>query len=100
MNLGQAVALCLYELVRDSSTARQPEKREPATSDEVERISTLLIDALRVSGYPGPAASTAEKVRRLLRRLNLSAQDAHVWLGILRQINWKLRSGGKGQADQ
>jgi TrmH family RNA methyltransferase len=99
MNLGQAVALCLYELIRGSKTARQPEKREPATADEVERITQLLIDALRASGYPGPAASTAEKVRRLLRRLSLSTQDAHVWLGILRQINWKVRSGGKGQPD-
>ena len=99
MNLGQAVAVCLYELTRGSKTARQPEKREPATAAEVERITELLIDALRASGYPGPAASTAEKVRRLLRRLNLSAQDAHVWLGILRQINWKLRPDGRDQTE-
>ncbi|HWW50166.1 MAG TPA: TrmJ/YjtD family RNA methyltransferase [Verrucomicrobiae bacterium] len=99
MNLGQAVAVCLYELTRGSKTARQPEKREPATAAEVERITELLIDALRASGYPGPAASTAEKVRRLLRRLNLSAQDARVWLGILRQINWKLRRDERDQPE-
>jgi hypothetical protein len=32
-------------------------------------------------------------MRRLVRRLNLPARDAVVWLGILRQVVWKLRSG-------
>jgi hypothetical protein len=32
-------------------------------------------------------------MRRLVRRLNLPVRDAVVWLGILRQILWKLRSG-------
>jgi len=49
---------------------------------------------LRSSGYvkPRSAASTEEKVRRLVRRLNLPAGDAEVWLGMLRQIVWKLRA--------
>jgi hypothetical protein len=29
----------------------------------------------------------------LVRRLKLPARDAVVWLGILRQILWKMRSG-------
>jgi hypothetical protein len=29
-------------------------------------------------------------MRRLIRRMNLNAHDAEVWLGILRQIRWKL----------
>jgi TrmH family RNA methyltransferase len=98
MNLGQAVAVCLYELVRNARAARQPEKREPGTAGELERITGLLLGLLEASGYPGPAASTEEKVRRLLRRLNLSAEDTQVWLGILRQIVWKVRSGG-GQSE-
>ena len=28
--------------------------------------------------------------RRMVRRLNLDARDAEVWLGMLRQIAWKL----------
>jgi tRNA C32,U32 (ribose-2'-O)-methylase TrmJ len=36
--------------------------------------------------------STALKMRRLIRRMNLNAHDAEVWLGILRQILWKLVS--------
>ena len=33
----------------------------------------------------------AYSLRRLVRRLNLPARDAEVWLGMLRQIVWKLR---------
>jgi tRNA/rRNA methyltransferase len=40
-----------------------------------------------------PAASTDEKVRRLVRRLKMPARDVQVWLGVLRQIMWKMRSG-------
>ena len=92
MNLGQAVAICLYELARDSLSVRSPEKRKPATAGEVERIEAVLLEALRASGYlkPRSGALTEDKMRRLVRRLNLSANDAEVWLGMLRQIVWKL----------
>jgi tRNA/rRNA methyltransferase len=95
VNLGQAAALCLYELARDSQAARPSEKPKPATAAEVERITAMLLDALRASGYlkPRSAAPTEEKVRRLVRRLSLSASDAEVWLGMLRKIVWKMRSG-------
>jgi hypothetical protein len=32
------------------------------------------------------------KIRRLIRRMDLNAHDAEVWLGMLRQILWKLVS--------
>ncbi len=94
MNLGQAVAVCLYELVRDARAPNISGKDALATSGNVERITALLLDVLRGSSYMSPdrAASTEERVRRAVRRLKLSAHDADVWLGILRQISWKLRS--------
>ena len=97
MNLGQAVAVCLYELGRDSKAAPQTEKLQRASAGEVERISEVLLEALRASGYVNPRveASTEDKVRRLVRRLNLQAADAELWLGMLRQILWKIRGGGK-----
>jgi TrmH family RNA methyltransferase len=97
MNLGQAVAVCLYELIRDSKAAQKPEKLQRATAGEVERISEVLLEALRTSGYvkPRTEASTEDKVRRLLRRLSLQASDAELWLGMLRQILWSIRSGEK-----
>jgi tRNA/rRNA methyltransferase len=103
MNLGQAVAVCLYELARDPRAAVPSEKRNAATADHLERITSVLLEALRASGYlkSSPAASpkrrsaapTDEKIRRLIHRLNLSASDAQLILGILRQILWKSRSG-------
>jgi len=95
MNLGQAVAVCLYELVRDAKAARPAEKVKRASSAELERITTTLLQAMRCSGYLDrrPIADVEERMRRLVHRLNLPARDAVVWLGILRQILWKLRSG-------
>jgi TrmH family RNA methyltransferase len=93
MNLGQAAAVCLFELVRRAKPSPAAEQAPAVTSGEVERITAMLLDALRASGYSNPrgAAMAEEKVRRLVRRLNLRAGDAEVWLGIWRQIAWKLR---------
>ncbi len=95
MNLGQAVAVCLYELVRDGKAARLAEKEKRANSAELERITITLLESMRASGYltRRPIADVEDRIRRLVRRLNLPARDAVVWLGILRQIVWKLRSG-------
>jgi TrmH family RNA methyltransferase len=95
MNLGQAVAVCLYELIRDVRAPRAPEKLAPATAAEVERITNMLLEALGASGYIGlrRVADVEQRMRRLVRRLNLPARDAVLWLGILRQIVWKMHSG-------
>jgi tRNA/rRNA methyltransferase len=97
MNLGQAVAVCLYELVRDAKQAARAKKEKiekPAPAGEVERISGLLLEALQRSGYVNPiaASSTEERVRRMVRRLELSSRDAELWLGMLRQILWKIKT--------
>ncbi len=93
MNLGQSVALCLYELARDPRAARRtPQPVRPAPAAELDRITDMLLDIARESGYVNPrtAASTEEKIRRLVRRLNIPERDAAVWFGIFRQILWKL----------
>jgi TrmH family RNA methyltransferase len=92
MNLGQAVAVCVYELARGTQPASQRGKPRAATAGDLERITSLLIDALRSSGYVkrGFDATDEEKIRRLVRRLKLSASDAEICLGMLRQIRWKL----------
>lgn len=96
MNLGQAVALCLYELARDSKAVdSSPGEIRTATAGETEQATAMLLDVLRRSGYINPvtAASTEEKVRRLVRRLHLTYRDAPVLLGMLRQVLWKLDQG-------
>ncbi len=88
MNLGQAVAVCLYELTRKAVVSK-PEKRKPARAEDLERLTERLTNALMLSGYVH-SAGTEAKIRRLVRRLDLPAHDAEVWLGMLRQIQWKL----------
>jgi TrmH family RNA methyltransferase len=97
MNLGQAVAVCLYELARDARAPRVAETPAPAAAGEVERMTQMLFDALYASGFliRKPTSDAEERVRRLVRRLHLRAQDMPSWLGILRQIVWKLRSDDK-----
>jgi tRNA/rRNA methyltransferase len=95
MNLGQAVAVCLYEIMRSPVAARvQPEANVLARAEEVERITALLAEILEHSGYikERTGESMHLKLRRMLRRMNLNAHDAKLWQGILRQIKWKLLS--------
>jgi tRNA/rRNA methyltransferase len=107
MNLGQAVAVCLYEIARRAKpgletgrtkavVAAKREETRPANAGELERITTLLIEALRASGYLAakPSAAAGEKIRRMVRRLSLTSSDAKLWLGILRQMMWKMRRIG------
>jgi tRNA/rRNA methyltransferase len=94
MNLGQAVAVCLYELIRgDSVLSAVPVNRRPARGEDIERIGDVLIETLERSGYikPPVAESSRNKVRRVIRRMSVSERDARLWLGMMRQILWKLR---------
>jgi TrmH family RNA methyltransferase len=94
MNLGQAVAVSLYEIARDSAVAARSPKHKPANAGHLERLVSTLLDGLAISGYAHLSAKplTEEKLRRLTRRLHLSAGDSEVLLGMLRQIVWKLHS--------
>jgi TrmH family RNA methyltransferase len=94
MNLGQAVAVCLYELIRDGKIAQQSEKLPLAAASEVERFTTVLLENLFASGYltRRRVADAELRIRRLVRRLNLPARDAVIWVGIVRQLLWKMRS--------
>lgn len=99
MNLGQAVAVCLYEIIRNPAAAKvKPEARRAADAGELERLTERLEEVLDRSGYVHPRVegSTHMKIRRLIRRLNLNAHDAEVWMGMLRQILWKLKRGESG----
>jgi tRNA/rRNA methyltransferase len=105
MNLGQAVAVCLYELVRphgneagiQGQAAQQVGDGGIATAEEVERITQMLFEALRLSGYvkPRTEGSTEEKIRRLIRRLSLQSKDAVAWQGMLHRIVLKLKRHAK-----
>ncbi len=97
INLGQAVAICLYELRRNAEAASQRFAPPPtASAEDLDRITALLLDILSQSGYvnPSTAESSEIKIRRLIRRLGLPAGDTVTWLGIFRQILWKIGKTG------
>jgi len=94
MNLGQAVAICLYELIRNPRAAGVTDKKYPlATSGDVDRVTSALLEALKESEYihEGMEARIHDLTRRMIVRFNLEKRDAEAWLGIFRQILWKLR---------
>jgi TrmH family RNA methyltransferase len=94
MNLGQAVAICLYELCRDAAAVTHSFDPAPrASAEHYERLTELLLDLLARSGYTNELTShsTALKIRRLLLRAAIPDADAETWLGILRQILWNVK---------
>jgi len=92
MNLGQAAAVCLYELVRQTGVHAGTGVREVARGDEIERFMELFRETLEATGYTRrhPANCSDEQLRRLVLRMGLSAADVPVWIGILRQVLWRI----------
>src|SRR5690242_3077969 len=90
MNLGQAVAVCLYEVIREERSIPEPKHDDTANGQQRERISGVLIEALLAAGSTNSdgRSATEEKVRRLVYRLNLSSADAELLLGMLRHV-WR-----------
>lgn len=100
MNLGQAVAVCLYELARHASPGAPespaPAIPPPANAADRERLTRALHQVLSKSGYikPGADQSIRYQIREMLHRLQLSANDSHWLLGMLARIHHRLSSGG------
>ena len=93
MNLGQAVAVCLYELIREPAAGVLPHGPKPVAGSDAEQITRMLLEVLGESGYTNRIVATSIelKVRRFVRRIRLTGRDAPLVLGILRQILWKFR---------
>jgi TrmH family RNA methyltransferase len=95
MNLGQSVAVCLYEIARNPAAAKaKPEVTVAARGEDMERITQLMTEILEHCGYihERTGESMYLKLRRQLRRTHMTTQDANLWLGMLRKIKWKLLS--------
>jgi TrmH family RNA methyltransferase len=92
MNLGQAAAVCLYELIRQTDAPPLNEPQPMAAAEDLERVTELLTAVLASIGYAKrrPAGAEPTEVRRMVRRLNLNQSDARRWIGVLRQLVWKL----------
>ncbi|MCS7026391.1 MAG: TrmJ/YjtD family RNA methyltransferase [Bryobacteraceae bacterium] len=94
MNLGQAVAVCLYELVRCQPGANfAASRRVPAPSEHVEALVEHLYAVLLACGYYAGTntAGALRRLRNVVKRLAISKHDAPLILGMLRQIQWRLK---------
>jgi tRNA/rRNA methyltransferase len=99
MNLGQAVAVCLYELVRTDvePTSQKRDVGHPilagaVAAAQLERMSELMTEVMEKTEYTRRHAHNCspEHVRRLVRRIGVDAVDSPVWIGFLKQVLWKL----------
>jgi tRNA C32,U32 (ribose-2'-O)-methylase TrmJ len=118
MNLGQAVAVCLYELARrpqpDSSApgtvgsftpapirqeksermGRETSEIGPASSSgALDRLAGLIEETMTAAGYSPRVMQPANRhdLRLLLRRLAPSALDTRRMLGLFRRILYRLK---------
>jgi TrmH family RNA methyltransferase len=91
MNLGQAVAVCLYEFSRMQGEAPRRSRVDEIEGADAEQLTRMLLEVLERSGYTNRiiAVSTEQKIRRWVRRTRLTQRDVPLLLGILRQILWK-----------
>jgi TrmH family RNA methyltransferase len=101
MNLGQAVAVCLYELSRAGVITSEPaeinaHRSEPANHQMIEHTFANIVRVLDASGYfhSSSRAATLMKLRRTLLDMNLTCNDVRVLGGVLSQVGWKLEEGG------
>ena len=101
MNLGQAVAVCLYEISRTAPFATTTplsnadgETTILAAAEDRERVTQTLLEALASSGYleKHQSATMQAEVREIIRRLQLTRRDAQTLLGMLRQMIWKMNA--------
>jgi len=97
MNLGQAVAVCCYELARQGlNSNRTPGARihrsDPAAQQSIAHLFDRAARVLDAVGYlkPKSRAATLLKLRQLLMDLGLTQYDARIVGGVLAQIEWKL----------
>jgi TrmH family RNA methyltransferase len=94
MNLGQAVAVCLYEVSLRASGSERPAPDDPAAapSGDLELLAGVVEETMRAAGYSPRTMQAANRhdLRLLLRRLAPSRRDARRILGLFRRVLWRL----------
>ena len=100
MNLGQAVAVCAYELSRASLVPVRPLRptvhpSDPAGTQSLEHLFERAARVLDQVGYLKPKSrrATLLKLRRVILDLDLTNHNARILGGILAQIEWKILNG-------
>lgn len=93
MNLGQAVAVALYELTRvaDAGTGPTMFPTLMADSEQLERLAALVEETMEEANYltRGLRSANGEALRILLRRLLPNDADLRRMMGLFRRILWR-----------
>jgi tRNA/rRNA methyltransferase len=91
MNLAQAVGVFCFSL---SMIERQSETRELAPAALIERMHERLESLLLEVGFlhANNPARIYDEVRAAVGRASLDEREVTILLGLLRQIEWKLRA--------
>jgi tRNA/rRNA methyltransferase len=94
MNLGQAVAICCYELMREESPGNlvEPAVSNAASAGKIEGALGQAAEILSAAGFFTGHNQQAmmEELRQSLLRLRLTRREVAILRGALRQIGWKL----------
>ena len=107
MNLGQAVAVCLYELASRAFSSSgeaagpsdlQAQARSAAPSGNLDLLATVIEETMEGAGYSPRSMHSANRhdLRLLLRRLAPNERDTRRMLGLFRRILWRLRRDIQG----
>lgn len=101
MNLGQAVAVCCYELrhaglVSDRPAGARIHRSEPASQESLERALERAEKVLDLAGYlqPRSRATALRKLRELLLGFGLTQFQVRILGAALAKVEWKLEHSG------
>jgi len=96
MNLGQAVAVCCYEIARRAASVPQLKTPASASAQQRDVLVRMIEPVLDKSGFLHQDGRDTQmrKIRRFVSRLRLAPADARFLMGMLRQIRWKLDHPG------
>jgi TrmH family RNA methyltransferase len=108
MNLGQAVAVCLYELAARGNAPQKPAREArpesepassgtdaaaPASSSDLHLLAEVVEQTMQAANYSPRAMQKANRhdLDLLLRRLSLTQTDAQRILGLFHRILWRIK---------
>ncbi len=91
MNLGQAVAVCLYELSREGFEGARPlpvEAAPVAAALDRDRLTALVLAVMERSDYARrfPANARSFVVRQLVATLGKNQIEADTWMGFFKHV--------------
>jgi tRNA/rRNA methyltransferase len=90
INLGQSVAICCYELVREPAWREiVPRPTEAATAGAVDRALLLALETLQKVDFilPGNEPDLTRRLRTAFMKFRMSRYDVEMLCGILSRIN-------------